>query len=352
MSDGRALAIGEVIALLKEEFPDVSISKLRFLESQGLLRPSRSPVGLPQFRAADVERAATCWRQQRDHFLPLKVIKAKLSAWEHGREPRRPASGPRRTPTSRAARCGCPRGAGSQRGVQMNFIHTLVQHGVLDARRDARGDQQFTRMTSRWPIGRPASSPAAWSPAREVPAAGIQPGDGPPRPAGGALLRHAHPEPAATRRPRSWPDCAQARGSCRTPPYGLNCASCWRAEHGGRWEPWHWRWPWPPRRPGPPTAPLPPLPIAAFPDHEPPTVAAGAWAIYSFGPGRAMIWSAPPDQVRPPASVTKLMTASSRRGRNRSRQQVTISARRRQPIGVRGPARSSTRAKCGTWRPC
>ena len=146
MSDGRALAIGEVIALLKEEFPDVSISKLRFLESQGLLRPSRSPSGYRQFRAADVERARYVLRQQRDHFLPLKVIKAKLSAWEHGQEPTvAPASGP---PPDAYFAGGKVRMSAEElarsAGVQMDFIHTLVQHGVLEARRDAGGDQQFT----------------------------------------------------------------------------------------------------------------------------------------------------------------------------------------------------------------
>jgi len=146
MSDGRALAIGEVIALLKEEFPDVSISKLRFLESQGLLRPGRSPSGYRQFRAADVERARYVLRQQRDHFLPLKVIKANLSAWEHGQEPTvAPPSGP---PPDTYFAGGKVRMSAEElartAGVPVDFIQTLVQHGVLDARRDPQGGQQFT----------------------------------------------------------------------------------------------------------------------------------------------------------------------------------------------------------------
>jgi DNA-binding transcriptional MerR regulator len=146
MSDGRALAIGEVIALLREEFPDVSISKLRFLESQGLLRPGRSPSGYRQFRPVDVERTRYVLRQQRDHFLPLKVIKAKLSAWEHGEEPTvAPAAGP---PPDTYFAGGRVRMSAEElartTGVPVDFIHTLVQHGVLEARRNPQGEAQFT----------------------------------------------------------------------------------------------------------------------------------------------------------------------------------------------------------------
>jgi DNA-binding transcriptional MerR regulator len=77
--DERAyLSIGEVLALLKEEFPDVTISKIRFLESQGLLDPERTPSGYRKFYDTDVERLRWILRQQREHFLPLKVIKGRL----------------------------------------------------------------------------------------------------------------------------------------------------------------------------------------------------------------------------------------------------------------------------------
>jgi len=72
------LSIGEVLGLLKEEFPDVTISKIRFLESQGLLDPERTPSGYRKFYEADVERLRWILRQQREHFLPLKVIKGRL----------------------------------------------------------------------------------------------------------------------------------------------------------------------------------------------------------------------------------------------------------------------------------
>jgi DNA-binding transcriptional MerR regulator len=79
VGDRPYLSIGEVLALLKEEFPDVTISKIRFLESQGLIDPERTPSGYRKFYEADVDRLRWILRQQREHFLPLKVIKGKLS---------------------------------------------------------------------------------------------------------------------------------------------------------------------------------------------------------------------------------------------------------------------------------
>jgi DNA-binding transcriptional MerR regulator len=77
---GRSyLSIGDVLTLLREEFPDVTISKIRFLESQGLVNPERSPSGYRKFFEADVERLRWVLRQQREHFLPLKVIRDRLA---------------------------------------------------------------------------------------------------------------------------------------------------------------------------------------------------------------------------------------------------------------------------------
>jgi DNA-binding transcriptional MerR regulator len=76
---GRShLSIGEVLSLLQEEFPDVTISKIRFLESQGLVDPERTPSGYRKFYEADIDRLRWVLRQQRDAFLPLKVIKGRL----------------------------------------------------------------------------------------------------------------------------------------------------------------------------------------------------------------------------------------------------------------------------------
>ena len=78
MGDRAYLSIGEVLSLLKDEFPDVTISKIRFLESQGLLDPERTASGYRKFYEPDVERLRWILRQQREHFLPLKVIKGRL----------------------------------------------------------------------------------------------------------------------------------------------------------------------------------------------------------------------------------------------------------------------------------
>jgi DNA-binding transcriptional MerR regulator len=78
VTDRSFLSIGEVLDLLKDEFPDVTISKIRFLESQGLIDPERTPSGYRKFYEPDVARLRWILEQQRDHFLPLKVIKDKL----------------------------------------------------------------------------------------------------------------------------------------------------------------------------------------------------------------------------------------------------------------------------------
>jgi DNA-binding transcriptional MerR regulator len=73
------LSIGEVLSLLQEEFPDITISKIRFLESQGLLDPERTPSGYRKFYEPDIERLRWILVQQRENFLPLRVIKDRLS---------------------------------------------------------------------------------------------------------------------------------------------------------------------------------------------------------------------------------------------------------------------------------
>ncbi len=80
MPERSHLSIGEVLSLLREEFPDVTISKIRFLESQGLVDPERTPSGYRKFYDHDVERLRWILRQQRENFLPLKVIRGRLSA--------------------------------------------------------------------------------------------------------------------------------------------------------------------------------------------------------------------------------------------------------------------------------
>ena len=93
MSDRSHLSIGEVLSLLQDEFPDVTISKIRFLESQGLLDPERTPSGYRKFYEDDIERLRWILTQQRENFLPLKVIKDRLDEANRAGEvvPREPA---------------------------------------------------------------------------------------------------------------------------------------------------------------------------------------------------------------------------------------------------------------------
>jgi DNA-binding transcriptional MerR regulator len=87
MSSRSYMSIGDVLTLLRQEFPDVTISKIRFLESQGLVNPERTPSGYRKFYDHDVERLRWVLRQQREHFLPLKVIKDRLDDGSATSEP-------------------------------------------------------------------------------------------------------------------------------------------------------------------------------------------------------------------------------------------------------------------------
>ena len=85
---GRALLnIGQVLDRLRDDFPSVTIPKIRFLEDKGLIKPERTPAGYRKFSEADVERLVYVLRMQRDHYLPLKVIGEHLDAIDRGLEP-------------------------------------------------------------------------------------------------------------------------------------------------------------------------------------------------------------------------------------------------------------------------
>ncbi len=78
------MTIGDVLGLLRPEFPDITISKIRFLESEGLVEPERSPAGYRKFGSADVERLRFVLTAQRDHYMPLRVIRRHLEARDRG----------------------------------------------------------------------------------------------------------------------------------------------------------------------------------------------------------------------------------------------------------------------------
>ena len=80
----RAMTIGAVLAALSGEFPDISISKIRFLEGEGLVAPGRTPAGYRTYTPADVERLRYVLTAQRDRFWPLRVIKESLDAIDRG----------------------------------------------------------------------------------------------------------------------------------------------------------------------------------------------------------------------------------------------------------------------------
>jgi DNA-binding transcriptional MerR regulator len=82
--DRSGVSIGTVLAQLRAEFPDVTISKIRFLESEGLVQPERTAAGYRQFSVTDVERLRYVLAAQRDHYLPLRVIKEYLDARDRG----------------------------------------------------------------------------------------------------------------------------------------------------------------------------------------------------------------------------------------------------------------------------
>jgi DNA-binding transcriptional MerR regulator len=92
----RLMSIGTVLSQLRDEFPEVTISKIRFLEAEGLVEPRRTPSGYRKFSPEDVERLAQVLRMQRDHYLPLKVIREHLDALGRGEQVQLPAQGPQR----------------------------------------------------------------------------------------------------------------------------------------------------------------------------------------------------------------------------------------------------------------
>jgi DNA-binding transcriptional MerR regulator len=132
----KSLTIGVVCKLLKQEFPDVSISKIRYLEDQKLLHPRRTQGGYRLYSPADVSRLRTILRLQRDEFLPLRVIRQELAA---GRTEEGEGTGPaaneprsRRAPLSEPATRRYATGELIEyTGVDERLVRELVEYGLI-----------------------------------------------------------------------------------------------------------------------------------------------------------------------------------------------------------------------------
>jgi DNA-binding transcriptional MerR regulator len=213
-SDRSHLSIGEVLSLLQEEFPDVTISKIRFLESQGLLDPERTPSGYRKFYEADIDRLRWILRQQREHYLPLKVIKDRLED----------AVPPPGAVASRSANNGMTVAA-AQGEAGSGPDRPRATAVALDERPDAapRADDSLPQAASVAAPVAPASPARPESPAprpaqRPV---GAAPPDGTTAPA-------AAPEPtAATHR------SARVAGSTSSPPGSVSLTAEELAHHSG-----------------------------------------------------------------------------------------------------------------------
>ena len=134
-SDRPYLSIGEVLGLLLEEFPDVTISKIRFLESQGLIDPERTASGYRKFYDNDVDLLRVILREQRENFLPLRVIRDRLEsgAIEDPTGPTTPPRGIRNVPTLDVAEPDDEHPPAASAGVDLR--HDEAEHDDLAERR-------------------------------------------------------------------------------------------------------------------------------------------------------------------------------------------------------------------------
>ena len=144
------MSIGEVLATLRADFPDVTISKIRFLESEGLVEPERTPSGYRKFSRDDVARLRYVLSAQRDNYLPLRVIKSHLEAIDRGLEPPATPGGGPQVPRALVVADGLPGPDSFARestelrlsreeladaaGVEAAELDMLEQYGLVAAR--------------------------------------------------------------------------------------------------------------------------------------------------------------------------------------------------------------------------
>jgi DNA-binding transcriptional MerR regulator len=153
----KSLTIGAVCKALAQEFPDVSISKIRYLEDQKLLTPRRTPGGYRLYTQGDVARLRTILRMQRDEFLPLRVIRQELAAGRAGDAPPAPGGGPAREGmrTWRAS-MSVGQGAGAlysledvleETKAEAKLVRELEEYGVVKG--EMRGGVRYFDETER-----------------------------------------------------------------------------------------------------------------------------------------------------------------------------------------------------------
>lgn len=130
------LSIGAVLAQLRPDFPDVTISKIRFLESEGLVSPARTRSGYRQFTEADVARLRFVLTAQRDHYLPLKVIREQLAAAEARQSRPLVALSAAADPETRPTRDELV----GESGVDGALLAELEQYGLIGPGADGRYD--------------------------------------------------------------------------------------------------------------------------------------------------------------------------------------------------------------------
>jgi DNA-binding transcriptional MerR regulator len=132
------LGIGEVLAQLRAEFPDIRVSKIRFLESEGLIAPARSPSGYRRFGPADVEQLRYILTTQRDQYLPLRVIRERLArppatARRATGPGTAPGTGPGTAPGRGDAEAGPAAAAAQRRGALLSRRELLDAAGIDDS---------------------------------------------------------------------------------------------------------------------------------------------------------------------------------------------------------------------------
>jgi DNA-binding transcriptional MerR regulator len=199
VGDESSRSIGEILDDLRGDFPDISVSKIRFLESQGLITPERSPSGYRQFTGADLDLLRWILRQQRDHYLPLKVIRRRLKDGDGpGREVDASALAEAAAPAADSAGGASSSGASSSGAARAAAASVAVDEARLTL-----------------PDPAPAAPPdedAVWL----VPADGPDPAGASgaaPGPVAAAATPQSSPGPSPAAGDELWPAGAEARYS-------------------------------------------------------------------------------------------------------------------------------------------